>query len=222
MNRKWTWVLVGFAVVVVVGVGSYIVQKKYGPITDYQPANPVGLGAPKTFGKIDFQKNIFVQHGAVAIDDGPLTAVPCAKDPEPFATIKIDDALEGDLSCVDDYLGGVKLTYTVDGETRTAGVAQRDADGGDAWDARSYILRGKNGHLVIQTETASSGEEIDEENPKNPPIDCTMAVSAQVWESETKTFIPGPPPEDAPKVSFRPPINVAPNCLNQDGSWKGR
>gem|GEM_PF-3619650 len=220
--RKFYWVLLGVAVVVVVGVGSYIVQKKYGPITDFQAANPVGLGEPKTFGKIEFKKNIFVQHGAIAIDDGPLTAVACEANPAPFGTIKIDDTLEGELSCVDDYLGGVKLTYSVEGEVRTAGIAQRDADGGDAWDARSYILRDKNGHLIIQTQTASSGEEIDESNPQHPPMDCTMAVSAQVWEAETKTFVPGPPAEDAPAFTFRPPINVAADCLAGDGSWKGK
>lgn len=220
MRKQWR-VLIGAAILTLVGVAAYFMQKRLGPITNFQPANPVGLGQPKTFGKTDFKKNLFVQHGAMAVDDGPLTAIPCSPDPEPFATIQIEDALEGNLSCVEDYLGGVKLTYSVDGEIRTAGVAQRDSDGGDDWDARSYILRDKNGHLIIQTETASSGEEVDEKNVKTAAIACTKAVSAQVWDPQSKNFVPGPPLDDAPSISFRPPINVAKDCLNPDGSWKG-
>lgn len=208
------------AATVVVALGA-IAFKIWGPTRDFQPANPVGLGPPQVFGKLDFQKTVLVQHGAIAIDEQPLKAVACSKDPETFATIKIDEQLEGELSCSDEYLGGVKLTYVVDGETRTAGVAQRDSDGGDDWDARSYLVRDNHGNLVIQTQTASSGEEMaDDGTPA--PLECTMAVSAQIWEPESKTFVPGPPADDVPTIPFRPPINVAAECLNADGSWKGR
>jgi len=216
--RLHYWLLAAVTIIVVAGVVAY---KIWGPEPDFQPASPVGLGAAQIFGKVEFKKNIFMQHGAMAIDDGPLKAIPCAKEPQTFAIIKIDGHLEAELSCVEDYLGGVKLTYTIDGEVRTAGVAQRDSDGGDDWDARSYLLRDKNGNLVIQTQTASSGEEIGEDG--NPaPLECTMAVSAQIWEPESKMFVPGPPADDAPSVTFVPPINVATECLNPDGTWKGR
>jgi hypothetical protein len=220
--RLQFWLLAALSVLVIGGVVAY---KIWGPEPEFQPANPVGLGPPETIGKVEFKKSMFFQHGAVAIDEGPLKAIPCSKDPDPFATIKIEDNLEGDLTCVDDYLGGIKITYSVNGEIRAANIAQRDSDGGDDWDARSVLFHDDNGRLIIQTKTASSGEEIDEDDPDEPgssPLECTMSVSAQVWDPEKKSFEPGPPSDDAPEIPFRPPINVAADCLNSDGTWKGR
>jgi hypothetical protein len=219
--RPQIWLL---SAIVVLAIGGAVAYKIWGPEKDFEPANPVGLGPPEVLGKVDFKKSLFLQHGAVSVDGGPLKAIPCSKDPEPFATIKIEDGLEGDLVCVDDYLGGIKVSFTVAGELRAASIAQRDSDGGDDWDARSVLFRDAQGNLIIHTKTASSGEEIEDEGeePGSAPLECTMSVSAQVWDAQKKSFEPGPPSDDAPDVTFRAPINVAQECLNPDGSWKVR
>jgi hypothetical protein len=172
-------------------------------------------------GDIVFESTLAFRNQSMSIDGAPFSAVPCSKsnaEPAVVGSIALDQGTRARLTCADDYLGGISLSYSdTKGETQTLSLSMDDGDAGEEWDTRSWISAGA-GPLRILTVTLSSSTEIDTLRL----LDCKVTPKQFTWDSENKTFAESEPAEQFDPHAFTPPIAVAKECLDDRGSWKGK
>lgn len=180
-----------------------------------QPEKVVEPFGPPTL--IRFTENLRIKDKTVVID-GVEKQPSCEHTPTrnwpAFATVELEPDVVGELICVKDYMGGIKLSFKdQQGQDQLFDLGQNEGDAGDVWQFQAVFTREKDNHIRIEILTYGSSEDIDGKEP----VKCYKANKAYVFKNkklETADPI-------GTNTKFDGPIDVNPTCLNSDGSWKG-
>jgi hypothetical protein len=170
--------------------------------------------------EIDFKQTLQIEDKAIIIDGGEAVKVPCEAVPQLFGFVKIDADVTGELTCKDDYMGGIQLKVKdASGEDHAVDLEQADGDAGDSWDSRSLLSREKDGRLRIDLISVSSSENIEDE--KSTPS-CSLRETALTWDPATKSFLGANPSGLFNLKMFRSDISVSESCLDEQGDFKAQ
>lgn len=215
------------AAAIIVGASIFLFTwKKAGPNAEYViPADSESIGPSPSppIQPIDYQftKSIVVNRRALSVDGGVFQDVPCSADrskPIVFGNIRLDDTAAGNLICIDDYMGGIQVTYkTPSGENETKLLGTQDSDAGESWETRSWITRG-SGTLAIHSIALSSVEDTED----GKLLDCRASHTFLTWDKNKKILVEKAASSEGKIEEFAPPIHVAAGCLSGDGKWKGK
>lgn len=185
-----------------------------GPTTAENPATPK---AP--IREIQFSKMIVLKEKSMAIDGGDFMPVACSSgstEPAIFGYIQLNDQQRADLTCAEEYMGGIGLTFIDPNEKqKILKLVSSDGDAGDAWESRTWIL--KDNGLKIRTLTLSSSNDTE----SGALINCNTDKTFLAWDNNLKDFLPATEATEFGPANFTPPIGVSKDCLNPDGTWKG-
>lgn len=180
------------------------------------PGSP-GFPAPR---QIQFSKEIVLREKSMSVDGGDFMPVACSigsNEPAIFGFIQLNETQRADLTCAEEYMGGIGMTFIdPDGKQKTIKLVSSDGDAGDAWESRSWIL--KDNGIKIRSVNLSSSNDTE----TGELLNCTISKTYTAWDEKTHDFIPAQDPTEWSPSSFAPPIGVSKDCLNPDGTWKGK
>ncbi len=220
-TRKQTGIFAGLVVILI----AAILIPKYlnKSVNDQIPGVPATAVAPTPAAnaeKLEFTQSILIHHNGISVDGGGFKTVPCATRSEaavPFALVTLDQDVFAELTCIDDYMGGVKITYkSPSGELKSIQVGQQEGDAGDQWDLRTLVTKQGDGTLKVESVTLSSS--VDELGAV--PTECHITRATRVWNKEAKDFVSAEAPAVFTVDNFTLPLFVSRDCLDSNGQWK--
>ena len=148
---------------------------------------PAGFSQDKEIGYSNF---VSVRDTSISIDGGLPQSVPCSTErdtPLAFGYVVLDGRTKAQLTCADDYLGGIAISYLdANGESVSRDVATNGGDAGDQWDTRSWITtRRHDKQLTIETITLSSSIELMD----GSLLGCSVARTIYRWDGKAKELV---------------------------------
>jgi hypothetical protein len=180
------------------------------------PASPAA--APR---EITFSKTLVLREKTMSVDGGDFMPISCSSgsnEPVVFGYIQLTEQHRADLTCAEEYMGGVELTFIdPDGKQKTLKLVSSDGDAGDAWESRSWILK-EDGRLKVRTVTLSSSNDTE----SGELLACNAKKELLVWDAKTQDFSQAVDTPEWSLATFIPPIGISKDCLNPDGTWKGK
>lgn len=228
MNGRVT-MLIAAVVMLGVGLGGVLYLKSnIRSVTDAtaplfvgptpEAANPATPAAPVH--EIVFSKVIILREKSMSVDGGDFMPVACAAGSSEgaiFGYIQLNDQQRGDLTCAEEYMGGIGLTFIdPDGKQKTIKLVSSDGDAGEAWESRSWIM--KDGGLKIRTVSLQSSNDTE----TGELLNCAVDRKLLAWDNNVRDFTSAEDTAEWSFANFTPPIGVAKDCLNPDGTWKGK
>lgn len=229
MNGR-TGALIGAVVILGVGLGGVIYLKSnihsvteataplfVGTVPVASPSNGSAFPAPR---EIQFSKALVLREKSMSVDGGDFMPVACSagsNEPAIFGYIQLNETQRADLTCAEEYMGGIGLTFIdPDGKQKTIKLVSSDGDAGEAWESRSWIL--KEGGIKIRSVNLSSSNDTE----TGELLSCAINKTFVAWDEKAHDFTPATDTAEWTPSSFTPPIGVSKDCLNPDGTWKGK
>ena len=194
-------------------------------IDENEPRSSTSQQKPAGFSQdaeIGYSSFVLVRGTSISIDGRPPQSVPCStarETPLAFGYVFLDGSAKGQLTCVDDYLGGIAISYlNANGESVSKNIATNDGDAGDQWDTRSWIsTRREDRRVTIETITLSSSIELVD----STLLGCRVSRTIYRWDDEAKELVEAEASSDLELAKFVPPIAVSSGCVDEEGNWKG-
>lgn len=163
--------------------------------------------------EIVFKDLIVVHDKSMAKDGGAVEAVPCSaeRDGETFGFIQLDEKVQAELNCIDDYAGGISLVVKgKKGKKQIEKIGELLGDAGDVSDTRSWISK-KDKKITITTVTISSSEDVlDEEGTS---LKCDKQAWVIEWDSKKQKFNRKNIDYSEKDFKFVPAAQVAEKCI---------
>ncbi len=216
MNKKFA--LSAVVVVALLGLGYFVLR----PALEAQFANhtgelPASLDAAPEAGSadlplpapIEFKDTLVIMDHAYSVDGGPMVEAVCAQsDPAfTFATLKISERKIAELTCLEDYMGGIAIKVASQPPLYEK-LGLKVSDAGGMSDLRAWIRRSSDG-LTIDIATKWSQSDIDPEEAGQVHLECgasaaRLTISGGDFVTFTKTDLEKIPEE----LVFNPPPSI--------------
>lgn len=172
--------------------------------------------------EVKFSKQISFNTHQVLLDGSTKLEPACnseeTQEPKSFGFMNLDGKTKIPLICRLGYLGGIRAKIPGSGaDTEPFLLSEKDGDAGDVWDLRSWIFKSDNGKTILKTVVLSSSEDLE-----NQQIDdCRILITSYEWNAGAQKFDQIQDDKEFDLNLFTKPINVAAECLDQNGKWKG-
>ncbi len=237
MNQRVGWLIaLATAALVAIALYQYRVTDEPAPSPLEREARLNGSEEARTAfspdNEIVYSRSVLVRpasfdrlHPAsISIDEGPPQSVPCSDDRDArtsFGYVLLDVETKGQLECVDDYLGGLSLSYqSATGTTVSLSLAMNDGDAGDQWETRSRLTKSRSDTPKMTIEKISLSSE---EDPMDRTLlGCSVTRTIYTWDHGARELVKSAAAPSLSPAEFAPPIGVASGCLDEDGNWKGQ
>lgn len=174
------------------------------------PEDPTPMPKPSV---LDFKDALVLMDHAYSVDGGPMTEAVCSESDPPFtfATLKVGDDKVVELTCLNDYMGGIAIKGEAEPPLYEK-LALTFGDAGDMSDKRAWVKRTPEG-LTIFTVTRWSQEDIDEEEAGNSHVECGKSVDQITVSAKDLTSSKSDFHGNTDGFVFNPPPQINSKCL---------
>ncbi|MES2965311.1 MAG: hypothetical protein V4760_15610 [Bdellovibrionota bacterium] len=177
-------------------------------MTEAPPEDGTPLPPPAA---IDFKDVLVLMDHSYSVDGGAMTDAVCSETDPPFtfATIRIGESKVAELTCLNDYLGGISMKAASEPPLYEK-LGLQFGDAGEMSDKRAWVRRSPEG-LTIVTVSRWSQEDMDEEE-SSTHVECGSKMEQLVISGKDLSFTKSEFKGKLEDYVFNPPPNINSKC----------